>query len=443
MTLLERFDRRLRTLKLPPGPALVAVSGGGDSLALLDLLTRARSAGSLVLHVGHVDHGIHPASAAIAAAVRDAAGRYGIGFHLERHELGPNASETTARKARYESLERLADGVGAELIFTAHHLDDQVETILMRVFRGSGPAGLAGIASRRGRLVRPLLPFRREELATYLRDQGLDAWDDPANADPRHDRVWIRRTVLPELRVRYPEVDRRIVSLGRQAARQREAWDGLLERLRELDLQSECDGVSVAASPLHGYDSSARRALLGALGRRCDCPIGPARVAQIERLLIGGRSGAVAELGAGCAAELSFGRLRLFRPAGHPAPWKPMALDGPAGNLAAGKWRITWRLESSAPGAPLEREASSSWLAPGAYVVRPWRPGDRIRPLGFAGRRLVVRCMQDARIARSLRGTWPIVESGGTVVWVPGVCRSADCLPTQGHEALRIDAHFA
>lgn len=441
MNLEERFDRHLAALGLPRGVALVAVSGGPDSLALLDLLARSPAGSGLVLHVAHADHGIHPGSATVAESVRVAAAGFGFPAHVARLELGPAATETRSREARYGWLFRLASEVGAGLILTAHHGDDQVETILMRVLKGSGPAGLAGIAPRRGKLVRPLLPFRREELAEHLRKRGLEAWADPANRDPRHQRSWIRTRLLPILRERVPDVDQRLLAVGRQAAADRSAWDALVDRVTGLELAREPGGVSVAATPLKGYDSVVLRALLGALGRRAGIQVGPARAARIERLLMGGRSGAVAELGSGCAAELSFGRLRLFRGPAHPVPWAPVPLRGQSGELTAGGWRFSWR-RGPAP-ERLERNQPSSWFEEGSYIVRPWRAGDLLRPLGGTGRRLVVRCMQEARIARSQRAAWPVVEAGDRIVWVPGVSRSADRVPAPGAPAMRIDAHLA
>ena len=440
MTLEERFDRHLAALGLPRGVALIAVSGGADSLALLHLLARSPAATGLLFQVAHADHGIHSASAAVAESVRAAAAALGFPVHVARLELGPDTTETRSREARYAWLYRIASEVGAGLILTAHHQDDQVETILMRVLKGSGPAGLAGIASRRGKLVRPLLPFRREELAEHLHRLGLEGWVDPANRDDRHQRSWIRTRLLPMLRERVPEVDQRLLAMGRQAAADRSAWDALLDRATGLDLVREAGGVSVAATPLKGYDSVVLRALLGALGRRAGIQLGPARAARIERLLVGGRSGAVAELGAGCAAELSFGRLRLFRNPAHQVPWAPVLLKGRSGELTVGGWRFSWRREP----APerLERDQPSSWFPEGSYLVRPWRAGDLLRPLGGTGRRLVVRCMQDAKIARSRRASWPVLEAGGQVVWVPGVSRSADRIPAPGAPALRVDAHF-
>jgi tRNA(Ile)-lysidine synthase len=309
----------------------------------------------------------------------------------------------------------------------------------MRVLKGSGPAGLAGIASRRGTLVRPLLPFSRAELAAYAAAEALDPWDDPANRNPRHLRSWLRTTVLPLLRERIPDLDHRLIAVARQAALDRAAWDALIFGLPALDFRSEKAGVSVAAAPLGGYDSVVLRALLAALGRRIGVVIGPARAGRIERLLAQGRSGAVAELGADSAAELSFDRLRLFR--GAERPWKGVPVGvGSAGRVPVGEWVMEW---SSEP-APdrLERISAETWLPAGAYLVRPSRSGDRIRPLGGPGRRLVVRCLQEARVPRSRRAAWPVVESDGIPVWVPGVCRSAECLPVPGAPALRMRAYL-
>lgn len=437
MNLEARFDRHLAGLELPAGPALVAVSGGVDSLALLALLVRSPAAGELALRVAHVDHGIHPDSAAVAEMVRRVAEEHALPFHSTALGLPAGCSETAARAARYDWLLALAEGLGAPVIFTAHHRDDQVETILMRVLKGSGPAGLAGIPARRDRLVRPLLPFRRDELTGYLRSLGRPWWEDPANADPRHVRSWLRMAVLPLLREKVSDVDRRLLVLGRQAAAERAGWEALLSQIPGVDFESGSDGVSVAAPPLRGYDSAILRALLGALGRRAGCLVGPARAARIERLLATGRSGAVAELGAGFAAELSFGRLRLFREAVHRPQWGETMLEGASGALGLGPWRLSWN-EEPAPDR-LERTQSTSWFVEGSYTVRPWRAGDRIRPLGGAGRRLVVRCMQDAKIPRSRRVGWPVLEHEGAVVWVPGVCRSADRIPVPGTPARRID----
>ncbi|MDQ3137502.1 MAG: tRNA lysidine(34) synthetase TilS, partial [Gemmatimonadota bacterium] len=252
MTLLHEFRRHLATLRLPPGRGLIAVSGGPDSAVLLDLLHHTREQHRLDLVVGHFEHGIHPDSATVAAQVRASAGAYHLAYEEGRGELGPGAGETLARQARYAWLEATCLRVGATILFTAHHADDQIETVLMRALCGSGPAGLAGMLARRAAIVRPLLPFRREVLGRYLRSERLRAWDDPANGDPRHLRAWVRGDLLPMLRTRLPKVDESLLSVGRQAARDRAAWSAALELLPGLDFRLEHDGFSVAAGVLSG-----------------------------------------------------------------------------------------------------------------------------------------------------------------------------------------------
>src|SRR3954452_10317501 len=150
MSLTEQFRKHLASLGLPPDRALVAVSGGPDSVTLFHLLVRTKPEHRLELVVAHVDHGIHPESARVAEQVGRMADTYGIAFESVRLDLGGGASETAARARRYAALEAIRLRAGAELIFTAHHADDQAETVLMRALEGSGPAGLAGIAHVRG-----------------------------------------------------------------------------------------------------------------------------------------------------------------------------------------------------------------------------------------------------------------------------------------------------
>jgi tRNA(Ile)-lysidine synthase len=437
MELLARVRDHLRSLELPRGPVLVAVSGGPDSVALLDLLRRTRDSHDLETVVGHVDHGIHPESGAVARQVAALAVRLGVPCHVAAAALGSDTGETAAREARYRLLFALADRLDIGPIFTAHHADDQVETVLLRVLGGSGPAGLAGMAPITGRLVRPLLPFGREELARYVEERGLEVWHDPANRDPAHLRSWLREELLPSVRLRVPHVDAHLTRVGGLAARDRRAWDLLLDHMPDLDARLERDGISVAANCLRSYDSTLAEALLMALARRAGCPLGPARAARVLGLL-GKSSGRTALIGQGWRAEVAFDRLRLAAPE---TVGESVALHGAQGAGDWGRWRLRWRTEP-APERQT-REGFTAWFEPGPLLVRPWSPGDRVRPLAGTGRRLVVRCFQDARIPRSRREAWPVVTGGASVVWIPGVCRSDALLPSPGLEALRVDAEHA
>lgn len=448
MTLGERFRQYLQTLDLTEGTGLVAVSGGADSLALLHLLVEHQNTHPLRLVVAHVDHGIYPESGVIAERVEVLARRLRLPFETTRLILGAGASETRARRARWSWLFELLYRHRPGIILTAHHRDDQIETVLMRVLAGSGPAGLTGMVSWGGRerregrpgppkpeIVRPLLPFTREELRAWVAEQGLEAWEDPANRDPRHLRGWLRTELLPLLRARFPDLDRRVLALAAQAGLDRAAWDAALEALA-LDVRAEPQGISVASAPLRAYDTSLAQALLMAAARRAGCVIGPGRASTIMRMLVRGRSGARVELGGRWIAETRFDRLALVRQECQLEQWRVL-LGEPRGEVRAGPWRIRW-MPSSAPGR-LERAAWTTWVTPGAYQVRPWRPGDRLRPLGGRGSRLVVRCMQERRVGRGERPEWPVVTMGETVIWVPGVSRAEAAVPDEGTEAYRVD----
>jgi tRNA(Ile)-lysidine synthase len=415
MELLARVRDHLHSLGLPPGPVLVAVSGGADSVALLDLLCRTGDVHGFDLVVGNVDHGIHPDSGAVARQVAELAAELGVACHVEAAGLGPDTGETEAREARYRLLFALADRLGIGTVLTAHHADDQVETILLRVLGGSGPAGLAGMAPVTGRLVRPLLPFRRDELARYVEERGLAAWHDPANRDPAHLRSWLRQELLPMVRGRVQEADAHLVRVGVLAARDRRAWDRLLDHLPDLDARTEGGGISVAANCLRSYDSTLAETLLLAVARRVGCPLGSVRAARALDLL-GKSSG---------------------RSAPDPVS-SNVELRGAEGTGEWGRWRLRWRTEPSPERQT--RDGFTAWFRPAPLVVRPWSPGDRVRPLAGTGRRLVVRCFQDARVPRSRREAWPVVTGGASVVWIPGVCRSDALLPSPGVEALRVDA---
>jgi tRNA(Ile)-lysidine synthase len=417
------------------------VSGGPDSVALLDLLHASRDGHGLELVVGHFDHGIARASAGVAAGVGALAAGYGLAFESGRAELGPAATETAAREARYAWLESLRLRLQAGIIFTAHHADDQVETVLMRALVGSGTAGLAGMAPQRGSLVRPLLPFRRAQLLRYVRARALPVWDDPANRDPRHLRSWLRTDVLPGLRHRLPRVDQAMLSVAGHAARERGAWQAVLDLLPGLDFRLEQGGFSVAAHGLSGYDSDLAITLLRAGARRVGYRLAPAHALRLIRVAGHGVSGATVTLGDGWGAELAFDRLRVARAGEGGAVPEVTEVRGPRGEVSWGGWRMRWQVEP-AP-AYLERTGLTTWVVPAALHFRRWTAGERIRPLRGRGGRLLVRCFQDARIPRSRRADWPVLYGPDDLVWVPGICRSEALLPPAGTEAMRIDAEHA
>ncbi|HSB54732.1 MAG TPA: tRNA lysidine(34) synthetase TilS [Gemmatimonadales bacterium] len=431
----EAFARRLSRLRLRSGPALVAVSGGVDSLVLLDLLVRTRDRHGLELIVAHADHGIHPESAAVAAAIEAHALRLGLSSVTGRLKLGPGTSETRARTARMRWLDRTRREHGARYILLAHHADDQAETVLMRLLRGSGPAGLAGMPARRGPLVRPLLGCSRKALVKYAEARGLEWWNDPANADPRHLRSWIRATLLPELEGRLPDVRQRLSQASRHAASHRRAWSAVLRRWPGLDYRCEARVHSLSLPVLAGMPASLRFAVLETLARRAGALPGIGRLRRAWRSLEEAQSGATADLGGGWRLERAWDRLRLLPPEPAGAPDR-QSIATQRGSMNWGDFRLDWATEPAPPTQP--RDGRSAWFIPGTLVVRGWRAGDRVAPLHGAGHRLAVRCFQDARVPSSDRSRWPILEGGGELAWIPAVCRADVLVPRAGEPALRV-----
>lgn len=439
----QRFLARLRTLDIPHGSrALVAVSGGLDSVVLLDLLVRTAEGHGLDLAVAHVDHGISPDSAAVAARVEQLARSHGLRCLATHLSLGNSASETDAREARYRWLEETRERDGAGWIITAHHGDDQAETVFLRFLSGSGPAGLAGMQPVRGTILRPLLEFRRAELQHYAEGRGLSWWEDPANGDSRHLRSWLRSEVLPLIRGRLPGVEDSLLEVAAQAATDRLAWDRIIDHLPGLEWSLETAGGSVAVAPFAGYDSTLGSAVLRAVGRRLGCRLSRDHAARMHAFLDHPESGSLLEVGNGWRLEIVFHRAHLY-PSDIEIPAvvssEDLIVEGEAGDGELGRWRIYWRHEKAPP--VQERDGLTAWFIPQALQIRRWHAGDRVFPLGGRGRRLVVRCFQDARVPRQQREAWPLVtEAAGEIVWIPGVCRSNRLVPQAGLEALRVDA---
>src|SRR5207245_747242 len=203
---------------LPPGPIVVAVSGGTDSVALLLLLTELAPKLGLSLHVAHFDHRLRPKAAARDAQfVADLAQSRGATIRIGRADAPPK-SEDDARDQRYAFLRRAAREVGATLIATGHTRDDQAETVLLHLTRGSGIAGLAGMRPRRDDIVRPLLAIGRTETLAVCTDAKIEPRQDRSNADPRYARNRIRHKVLPELERINPQVRAALARLGDAAA---------------------------------------------------------------------------------------------------------------------------------------------------------------------------------------------------------------------------------
>ncbi len=195
---LQAAGRNLQESGVRNARVLLAVSGGGDSMALLEAAALLAPGLGLQLHVAHVDHATRAGSAAEQATVAEAARLRGASFDGMRIDPG-DCSEDAMRRARHDALATMADRGDCRWILLGHSADDQVETILFRFLRGAGLGGLAGMRRVRGRLVRPLLDCRRAELRAFLDARGVAWMEDPDNLAPRYARTRLRVGVLPAL----------------------------------------------------------------------------------------------------------------------------------------------------------------------------------------------------------------------------------------------------
>jgi tRNA(Ile)-lysidine synthase len=383
---------------LPPGArVVVGCSGGADSLALLALACQD----GFDVDAVYVDHGLRAGTGHDARTVERAAARFGARAHVARVDVGPGPNlEARARAARYEALERVRNEVGAEVILVAHTRDDQAETVLLQMLRGASSTGRAGMAAVRGRVRRPLLEFRRRDTHELCARLGLAPVHDPMNDELHHRRVWLRREIIPRLE---RGVDRDLVDvIARQAELMRDD-DDLLESLAAGHMADDARALSALPPAL------ARRVVR----RWLATPTFPA-AATVERVLAVARGDVrAAEISGGDRVERVRGRLvrvPTTRPGTAP-PLRSVPLDLP-GRARFGDVEIEAWVEHGPPVAwpdGVDRVVCDADLVPPSVVVRPPAAGERFRPLGRSGSKLVHDALAEAGVAASLRPVSPIV----------------------------------
>lgn len=397
-------------------PVLVALSGGADSVALLHLMLQARGELGCEVAAAHVNHHARPEADDDERFCQELCRELGV--ELEVRHIRENVPRACSREAwwrarRYERLEAARRALACAATATAHTRDDQAETVLLKLLRGSGPRGVAGIRRRHGTVVRPLLDVGREELRDWLRGRGGRWREDPGNADPAQPRAWLRHAVLPVLAARFSGTARHLAGFAAALAEDEEALASLAAALPRPEI-----GRPVACGPLAAAPGAVQRRWLLALA--AELPLGepPARV-QLEafaRLLTRGTPAAV-DLGRRWVLRRRGGRLVLSPPP--LAPFSPLPAVLPSSTGLAGYPRM-------AIGQPLtagDRVAHVAWLAPrlaaARLVWRPVRPGERLEWPDARG--ALGRLLGRLGVPAEWRPAWPVLEADDRIVWIPGV----------------------
>lgn len=387
----------------PAEPLLVLLSGGGDSICLLDVALRLEARVSAL----HVNYGLRPGADDDEVFVRRLCERMGVRLQVERVELpGEGNLQERARDARYALAERHAEGDYA----AAHTASDQAETVLYRLAVSPGSRALHGMAPRRGRLVRPLLGATREEVREYLRGRGLDWREDPSNADRSFARARVRHDLLDALRTIGPAAERTIAETARQLREESEVLEDMAsEALDELG-----GGPAIALAALREHPPAVQRLVLRRLAG--------GRPVPDSILALGDRGTKSIDLGGGLRAVAEYGTLRFTRARDAESP-DPVELAVP-GRARFGDWEV----EASLGGAG---DVQVSGLG-ASVTVRGWREGDRMRPAGLGGTKTLQDLFTDRKVPRALRRTLPVVESGGRIVWVAGVAVGEEFAAPEG-----------
>ena len=437
--MLTRFLHHLETSGLiaPGTRVLVGYSGGADSTSLLHLLHEAK----VDIVAGHLHHGQRPEADLELKLCEAFCGELGVPFVGGRADVPLMANETgmgleeAGRHARYSFFAQAAVRTECGLIATAHTRTDQIETVLLNLTRGSGLNGLSGIPEKRDNIVRPLLPFSREETRAYCEEHALWFHDDPANSDLSFSRARIRHRVAPELQGINPSVESAIARCAELVKEEDQFLNGMaaaaLEQTQiplngELgflteDIEVAFDRDRLSTLPEVLFRRCIRLAF-GALGATIDLE----QSLAVTHGIRGQPKGSVTAEGGEVVTEwdektIGLRKLLLSAPFRH-----GLTLPGETESEEFG-WMFT-AFEGKPNDLPSERAGFRAEIDPaktkGILYFRTAESGDMMQPLGFAGRRKLADLLSEAGLSLAARRRLPIVCDMIGPVWAPGVCLS-------------------
>jgi tRNA(Ile)-lysidine synthase len=403
MEILERVRATIRERQLLPpegGTVIVGYSGGADSTALLHLMTRLQGEFNLRIHAAHLHHGMRPEADDDVRVCAAVCAQLGVPLHVERVDVPALAQaqrvslEEAGRNARYAFFDRLARELNAVAVALAHTRDDQIETILINLLRGTGPRGLCGMPYKRDHIIRPLLDATRAQTHQYCAAHGLPTIFDSTNLDPHQLRRRVRMELIPLLRDLSPAFDRHLLRLANILENEEAWWDYEVRSLLECGSVASADAETLLQHSkvgreffTHLYPAMQRRVLREWLRAR----VGALRLPPYE-ILEGIRRAALEgkrtswQLSDTLRLTTDEAALTLHTKPPDPEPYEyPVQLETPILIPQAGAWLEVRLL--NAPPPSLDVTPDDAYLdadaVQGQLIVRNGRKGDRFQPLGM------------------------------------------------------------
>lgn len=428
---------------------LCAVSGGADSMCLLHLLLRLGHQNGFSVCAAHYNHQLRGAASdedqrfvAAWCAEQEIPCAIGTGdVRAEAARLG-RGLEDAARTLRYAFLQQAAEDMGAIRIATAHHADDNLETLLLRLTRGSGLSGLTGIPPRRGNIVRPLLEVSRADILSYLEANGVPHREDASNGEWVTPRNRLRQQVIPVLRELNPNLAQTAARMQR-GLRQDEAYLNAQAAKAVAMAQVSEYGVTVFASALARLPEAvairaARRLLTMARNGESGCTA--AHLQAVVALARGTDPSAQVDLPGGIAAWRNYHTLTIGRKEETVSAEDQVLLPMP-GAIPWGRMGTLSCVREQAP-EKIQKNPALFYVScdtiQGAVAVRTRMPGDVLPAAGRKGTKTVKKWMIENRVPRLLRDHLPVLEDQAGIVAVFGVGVSARCAAKPGEEAWRV-----
>lgn len=420
-----------------------AVSGGPDSVAMLHGLLELKECLNIKLAVAHLDHGFRLESAAEAEFVKGMAESLGLPFYTEKARLGdtlaglPVNRQAAAREARYDFLKRAADRLHADKIAVAHTADDQAETVLMRLIRGSGMSGLAGIPPVRKvdslrSVVRPLIYATRREVEGYLSENKIASVTDPSNLKKVYLRNRIRLELLPVLGAYNPHVPEALARAAELLRSDEEFLEGQAREAMESIVAREKDRPGLRRTELRLEDFDrlpealrrrvVRLAVEEVKGDLLGLSYG--HVTDAVRDIYEGPTGRGVDLPGGVRVERSYKKLLIYFPEegiSFSVPL-PMPGEGQASHAEAPEAGLTVEAEIVSGASPVDKDSELFDMdkMDGPLVVRSRRPGDSFYPVGMEGKKKLKTFFIDLKLPRVERARVPLLECAGEIAWVMG-----------------------